>query len=161
MITIVDEQGSRKYEAADFPLIIGGPDGHFRLPGPEAASCAYLGLSGENVFLQPADGSVISCNGTRLNASHWLRSGDVLGLQAARIRVEGDEGGLCLSLVSDIQATFLAQNSCPTTTPERSAWPSLARRIVLVPKRCAKLLKWVLMQFPRCWNTSPTIAQLL
>jgi formylglycine-generating enzyme required for sulfatase activity len=69
-----------------FPAAIGGPGAAVPLEG-SAFPLAWLGLAEGDVFVQPAPGATVHCNGTRLAASHWLRDGDVLQLGTARIEV--------------------------------------------------------------------------
>jgi formylglycine-generating enzyme required for sulfatase activity len=57
---------------------------------------AWLGLADGEVFLQPAPGAAVTCNGTRLSVSHWLRDGDALRLGPTRVEVSVRADGLRL-----------------------------------------------------------------
>jgi hypothetical protein len=79
-LRILDQGRELSLGAGDFPVPVGGPGS----PVPVAAAAgplAWLGLEGGEVFVQPAAGASVACNGTRLAASHWLRDGDVLRSQ--------------------------------------------------------------------------------
>jgi formylglycine-generating enzyme required for sulfatase activity len=69
---------------ADFPVPLGGPDSPVEIPGAPTP-LAWLGLAEGEVFVQPASGVPVLCNGTRLSASHWLRDGDVLRIGSTRL----------------------------------------------------------------------------
>ena len=58
-----------------------------RPPGPEA----YLGLHEDQLFVQPADGAEVLHNGVPVQRSTWLRSGDVVNLGAARLRIADND----------------------------------------------------------------------
>jgi len=98
-IYIEDERGSRRVEAADFPLPVGGPDkgdAGIQIPGgpsSQAEVLAYIGLAEGELFVQPGHAALsVLCNGTPLKTSQWLRNGDVLRLGRAQVLVEiGEE----------------------------------------------------------------------
>ena len=75
---------SRTLSKADVPIALGGPDAAIAVPG-SAAPLGWLGIAEGEVFVQPAPGAAVLCNGVRLGASHWLRDGDVLRLGPTRI----------------------------------------------------------------------------
>ena len=77
---------------------------------PVAASAgplAWLGLAEGEVFVQPAPGSAVLCNGVRLSASHWLRDGDALRLGPTRVevRLRGDAVHLVVEALLDPDPT--------------------------------------------------------
>jgi hypothetical protein len=76
----------RALGAADFPIPLGGPGSAVSVDGV-AGPLAWLGLEGRDVFVQPAPGASVYCNGARLSASHWLRPGDVLRLATTPVEV--------------------------------------------------------------------------
>ena len=85
-LRILDQGRERSLGAADFPVPVGGPGS----PVPVAAAAgplAWLGLEGGEIFVQPAPGASVACNGTRLAASHWLRDKDVLRLAGTEVHV--------------------------------------------------------------------------
>lgn len=87
--TIHDGEGARRIDREAFPLAVGGGAADIRLNGFEGEAVAYIGLAEGDLFVQPAgEAADVSCNGTRLTASHWLEDGDVLRLGAARLVVE-------------------------------------------------------------------------
>src|SRR4029078_4491464 len=65
-----------------------------RPPGPEA----YLGLHEDQLFVQPANGAEILHNGVRVQSSTWLRSGDVVNLGAARLRIAANDDPLVVEV---------------------------------------------------------------
>lgn len=105
-ILLEDSRGRRTVSESDFPLALGGPDGDLELPAasepgaPEPGvseletPVAWVGLSEGDLFVQPAEGARIACNGARLTASQWLHDGDVLTVGSTRIAVERSSGQL-------------------------------------------------------------------
>jgi formylglycine-generating enzyme required for sulfatase activity len=76
------------------------------IPGTPAP-LAWLGLGEGEVFIQPASGVPVLCNGTRLAASHWLRDGDVLriGVTQLEAAVRADGVRLRVAQLSDPNPT--------------------------------------------------------
>jgi formylglycine-generating enzyme required for sulfatase activity len=68
---------------------------------------AWLGLGEGEVFVQPAPGAPVLCNGTRLAASHWLRDGDVLSVASTRLEATLRPDGVHLRVerLSDLNPT--------------------------------------------------------
>jgi len=98
-MTIVDQRGTRVVGIADLPLTIGGPEAHIQLPSC-AEALAYLGQAGDEIFVQAAEGMEVSCNGTPLQGSRWLNSGDVLRLGGANVQVGGQRDALSFTVVA-------------------------------------------------------------
>jgi hypothetical protein len=68
-LRILDQDRERRLGTADFPVPLGGPGS--AVPVAAAAGpLAWLGLEGGEMFVQPAPGADVFCNGTRLAASH-------------------------------------------------------------------------------------------
>jgi formylglycine-generating enzyme required for sulfatase activity len=90
-LRVRDGERERRFGPADFPVPLGGP-GSVVAVDAAAGPVAWLGLDGGEVFVQPVAGASLLCNGARLAASHWLRDGDVLRLQATslEVRLRGD-----------------------------------------------------------------------
>ena len=86
-LVVRESLGERRFAATDFPIAVGGTGSAIvmagRPPGPEA----YIGLHEDQLFVQPADGAEVLHNGVRVQNSTWLRSGDVVNLGAARLRI--------------------------------------------------------------------------
>jgi len=87
--TVEDARGSRRLDAEDFPLALGGPEADLQLPVDRdpadhtlAEPVAWLGLSDGDLFVQPAEvtRARIACNGSPLTASQWLHDGDELAV---------------------------------------------------------------------------------
>jgi formylglycine-generating enzyme required for sulfatase activity len=100
-IRVEDGGRVRDLGPADFPVPLGGP-GSVVPVAASAGPLAWLGLSEGDVFVQPAPGGVLQCNGIPLSASHWLRDGDVLRLGPTR--VEARQSGDVLRLVVETLA---------------------------------------------------------
>ncbi len=82
--------GERRFAAADFPVGIGGTGSAILVSGRPPGVEAYIGLHEDQLFLQPADGAQVLHNGVRITNSTWLRSGDVVNLGDARLRLVHD-----------------------------------------------------------------------
>jgi formylglycine-generating enzyme required for sulfatase activity len=92
----VEDRGSTtRLGEADFPVALGGPESPVAMPGTPTP-LAWLGLEEGEVFVQPASGVPVVCNGTRLAASHWLRDGDVLRIGTTHLEVSHRGDGLHL-----------------------------------------------------------------
>ena len=108
-LSILEEGRERRLAAADFPVPLGGPGS--AVPVAAAAGpLAWLGLADGEIFVQPAPGAGVFCNGTRLAASHWLRDADVLRLSGTEIhvRLRGD--------AMELRVTALVESN-PTEPP--------------------------------------------
>ena len=79
--------GERRFTAADFPIAVGGAGSTIVMVGRPEGAQAYLGLHEDQLFVQPAEGSEVLHNGVPVRESTWLRSGDVVDLGAARLRI--------------------------------------------------------------------------
>jgi formylglycine-generating enzyme required for sulfatase activity len=79
--------GDRRFAATDFPIAVGGTGSAIVMAGRPAGAEAYLGMHEDQLFLQPANGAEVLHNGVRVENSTWLRSGDVINLGAARLRL--------------------------------------------------------------------------
>jgi len=86
---LVEEDGdTRRFEAADFPLALGGRDADVEIPGLAGEEpAAFLALHDGEVFAQPRGHVPVSIGGRPISASQWLRDGDELRLLGTRIRV--------------------------------------------------------------------------
>jgi formylglycine-generating enzyme required for sulfatase activity len=91
---VEDARGARRPERETFPLSVGGPGCAVELPGL-SGTAAWLGLSGDELFVQAGDAEV-TCNGLPVRASQWLRPGDVLRVGTARLAIEATPDGLRL-----------------------------------------------------------------
>lgn len=79
--------GERRFTATDFPIAIGGQGSAIVMAGRPEGAEAYLGLHEDQLFVQPANGAEVLHNGVPVQNSTWLRSGDVINLGAARMRL--------------------------------------------------------------------------
>ncbi len=91
-----------RFVAGRFPLTVGGEHADVPLPGaPESESSAplaYFGLSAGGMFVQPAEGSRVSVNGTLVSTSHWLHDGDSVRIGGASLQVEDRRGVMRIRL---------------------------------------------------------------
>jgi len=90
-LVVRESLGERRFTATDFPIAVGGTGSAIvmagRPPGPEA----FIGMHEDQLFVQPADGAEVLHNGVRVQRSTWLRSGDVVNLGAARLRIADND----------------------------------------------------------------------
>ena len=67
-----------------FPASIGGAGSTITVQAAAPGPLAWLGVQDEQLFLQPAEAGVgVLHNGARIDASTWVRPGDVLDTAAA------------------------------------------------------------------------------
>lgn len=121
-VLLEDVRGRRPVAEEDFPLAVGGRDADLELPGtPDGsgsdAPVAWLGLSDGDLFVQPAEGARIACNGTRLTASQWLHDGDVLAVGSARVTVESSPEQLRFVLSEPDSGAATRPTAPPVLTP--------------------------------------------
>jgi formylglycine-generating enzyme required for sulfatase activity len=90
-LVVRESLGERRFAATDFPIAVGGTGSAIVMAGRPAGPEAYLGLHEDQLFVQPADGAEVLHNGVRVQSSTWLRSGDVVNLGAARLRIADDD----------------------------------------------------------------------
>jgi formylglycine-generating enzyme required for sulfatase activity len=86
---LVEEDGhTRRFEAADFPLAIGGRDADVEVPGLDGDEpAAFLALHDGELFAQPRGHVPVSIGGRPITASQWLRDGDEVRILRTRVRV--------------------------------------------------------------------------
>ena len=77
---------TRRYEAEELPLAIGGPGAELPLLGIDAREpVAYIGAAEGQLFVQPQGSESVTCNGTPITTAQWLYDGDVVRIGANRI----------------------------------------------------------------------------
>ncbi|HKR34801.1 MAG TPA: PEGA domain-containing protein [Steroidobacteraceae bacterium] len=86
-LVVREPLGERRFAATDFPIAVGGAGSVIVMSGRPPGAEAYIGLHEDQLFVQPADGAEVLHNGLRVQSSTWLRSGDVVNLGAARLRI--------------------------------------------------------------------------
>jgi len=92
--------GDRLLGAGDFPLSLGGEGAGVVLPALPGAR-AWLGLHDGQLFLQPVpDAPGVLHNGAPLAGAVWLRSGDVLDVGTARLKLRTEDGRRVLEVVA-------------------------------------------------------------
>lgn len=84
--------GERRFSSVEFPIAFGGTGSLVVLSGRPAGPEAWIGVHEDQLFVQPADGAEVLYNGIRIARSTWLKSGDVINLGAARLRILEDDG---------------------------------------------------------------------
>lgn len=92
LLIVREALGERRFAAADFPLAFGGTGSLVVLAGRPAGTEAWIGVHEDQLFVQPAEDAQVLHNGVRVTRSTWLKSGDVVNLGAARLRVTGPDG---------------------------------------------------------------------
>jgi formylglycine-generating enzyme required for sulfatase activity len=97
-IRIRDARGERRYRAADFPLVVGGPGaGDVELPDAAPGErIALLGLVGGALCWQPEQGAGHAAGVD--GSVRWLAPGDVIIVGSARLRCEPASDGLALTV---------------------------------------------------------------
>ena len=106
--------GERRFAATDFPIAVGGAGSTIVMAGRPPGAEAYLGLHEDQLFVQPADGAEVLHNGLRVQRSTWLRSGDVVNLGNARLRVGQDDDERVVEVDDDSAGNITAP---PIITP--------------------------------------------
>ena len=86
-LVVRESLGERRFAAADFPIAVGGAGSVIVMAGRPPGAEAYIGLHEDQLFVQPADGAEVLHNGMPVQSSTWLRSGDVVNLGTARLRI--------------------------------------------------------------------------
>ena len=131
-LVVRESLGERRFAATDFPIAVGGAGSVIVMSGRPAGAEAYIGVHEDQLFVQPADGAEVLHNGVRVQNSTWLRSGDVVNLGAARLRIaENDERALWSKSTTAAAATSLRRRSSPRARASRdraTATPSESTR---------------------------------
>jgi formylglycine-generating enzyme required for sulfatase activity len=91
-LTLRDPLGERTLAAEDFPISVGGPGNMVALAALAARPVAWIALHDGQLFLQPAEGASLLCNGAPIARSTWLRDGDVIDAGTGRLRVSSTSG---------------------------------------------------------------------
>lgn len=86
-LVVRESLGERRFAATEFPIAVGGAGSVIVMSGRPAGAEAYIGLHEDQLFVQPADGAEVLHNGVPVQRSTWLRSGDVVNLGSARLRI--------------------------------------------------------------------------
>lgn len=86
-LVVRESLGERRFAATEFPIAVGGAGSVIVMSGRPAGAEAYIGMHEDQLFVQPADGAEVLHNGVPVQSSTWLRSGDVVSLGSARLRI--------------------------------------------------------------------------
>jgi hypothetical protein len=140
-LVVRESLGERRFAATEFPIAVGGAGSAIvmagRPPGPEA----YLGLHEDQLYVQPANGAEILHNGVRVQSSTWLRSGDVVNLGAARLRIAANDD----QLVVEVDDGSTGNITAPPIIPESARLQGLsdgdAERIDAIRFRASEAAK--------------------
>ena len=99
-VTLREPLGDRLLSATDFPVSIGGEGSDINVRSPGSGVLAWLGQHEGKIFIQPAEsGTAILHNGSRIDASAWLRNGDVLDIGGGRLSFGLENGRAVLSVI--------------------------------------------------------------
>jgi len=90
-LVVRETQGERRFEAADFPISVGGAGSAIVMSGQPPGTQAHLGLHEQELFLQPAEQAQVLHNGLRISSSTWLHHGDVVNFGQGRLRISRAE----------------------------------------------------------------------
>ena len=129
-LTLRESLGERVFDAARFPLSIGGAGSDVVVPAPADGPMAWLALHEGQFFLQPAheDAAVLQ-NGARIAGSTWLRSGDVIDVGGGRLRLRLDDGQRVLELVGGGAGNVTAPPVAPASLSQSGTGPEEDARI--------------------------------
>lgn len=116
-----DPLGLRRFERGEFPLSIGGAGCAIVIAAAAPGVLAYLALQDEQWFIQPVPPALVLLNGTPINASTWLREGDVLDLAGARLRLTREDGVPALEITDVAQANVTAPPIVTTVAATNAA----------------------------------------
>lgn len=103
-LVIVDPNGRRSLESSDLPMQIGSSSNvDIRISGEvSGAAVALIDLLDNRPFLQPAvDAPRITVNGTEVNATRWLESGDKIAVRGTSISCEFEADTLHFTVAHD------------------------------------------------------------
>jgi len=89
VLLVREPLGERRFGAEDLPLAVGGAGSRVVLAGQPEGAQAWLGMHEDQLFVQPAEGAELLHNGVRISTSTWLKTGDVVNLGVARLRITG------------------------------------------------------------------------
>jgi formylglycine-generating enzyme required for sulfatase activity len=100
-LTLREPLGERRLGAGDFPLSIGGAGSDVLVATSVNGPVAWIALQEGQLYAQPADESAsVLHNGARIPGSTWLRTGDVLDVGDARLRLRHEDGRPVLEVVA-------------------------------------------------------------
>ena len=91
-----DSLGERRVERQDFPLALGGPGAAIVVDGTAGEPLGWIGLHEDALFLQPVAAGRFAHNGTPVERSVWLHSGDRITAGSVAIRLGIADGVRCL-----------------------------------------------------------------
>lgn len=97
-LIVSEALGTRRFAAADFPLAFGGVGSAVVLAGTPAGVAVYMGLHEDQLYVQPASDTEVLHNGVPVRASTWLKSGDVINVGKARLRLSAQDGEFCVTV---------------------------------------------------------------
>jgi hypothetical protein len=95
-LLIRDSLGERRIERQDFPLSLGGPGAAIVVDAQAGEPLGWIGLHEDALFLQPVEPGRFSHNGTPVEHSVWLHSGDRVIAGPVAVRVGIADGLRCL-----------------------------------------------------------------
>jgi formylglycine-generating enzyme required for sulfatase activity len=137
-LTLREPLGERVFDAARFPLSLGGAGSDVVVPAPADGPLAWIALHEGQFFLQPAhEAASVLQNGARIAGSTWLRSGDVIDVGGGRLRLRLDDGQRVLELVGGGAGNVTAPPVAPASLSQSGTGPEDDARIEPVAFRPA------------------------
>jgi formylglycine-generating enzyme required for sulfatase activity len=129
-LTLREPLGERVFDAARFPLSIGGAGSDVVVPAPADGPLAWLALHEGQFFLQPAhEAATVLQNGARIAGSTWLQSGDVIDVGGGRLRLRLDAGQRLLEFVGGGTGNVTAPPVVPASLSQSGTGPEEDARI--------------------------------
>lgn len=140
-LVVRESLGERRFAATEFPIAVGGAGSAIVMAGRPAGAEAYIGLHEDQLFVQPADGAEVLHNGVRVRSSTWLRSGDVVNLGAARLRIAEDDSERVVEVDDGSGGNITAPPIIPESARLQGQSDSDAERIEAIRFRASEAAK--------------------
>ncbi len=140
-LVVRESLGERRFAAADFPIAVGGAGSVIVMAGRPPGAEAYLGLHEDQLFVQPADGAEVLHNGMPVQSSTWLRSGDVVNLGTARLRIADSDSERVVEVDDGSGGNITAPPIIPASARLQGQSDSDAERIEAIRFRKSEAAK--------------------
>jgi formylglycine-generating enzyme required for sulfatase activity len=140
-LVVRESLGERRFAAAEFPIAVGGTGSAIVMAGRPPGAEAYIGLHEDQLFVQPADGAEVLHNGVPVRSSTWLRSGDVVNLGAARLRIEEKDSERVVEVDDGSAGNITAPPILPASARLHGQSDADAERIEAIRFRASEAVK--------------------
>jgi formylglycine-generating enzyme required for sulfatase activity len=140
-LVVRESLGERRIAATEFPIAVGGTGSAIVMAGRPPGAEAYIGLHEDQLFVQPADGAEVLHNGMPVRSSTWLRSGDVVNLGAARLRIAENDSERVVEVDDGSGGNITAPPIIPVSARLHGQSDSDAERIEAIRFRASEAQK--------------------